>query len=559
MNKIIKMNENLANMIAAGEVVERPASVLKELVENSIDANSDEIIIYINNIGLDKIRVIDNGLGIFKDDLENAFLRHATSKIFNQDDLLRIKTLGFRGEALAAIESVSKVFVKSKTSDEDGYYLKFENGKVIEKGKASLNRGTDIEVLNLFYNVPARFKYLKSEYTEKKHLINVFEGLALSNPNISFSLYFDDVLYKRTAKTNNFEERIANVMGENIIKNLKYFSDDFQKINIKGYLISPQFNVNHKNAIYTFINGRYIKNYLLTNAVIEGYNELIMTNRYPISFIFLTIDPSLTDVNIHPQKLEIKLANEYLISFHLAKVIANNLTNRLNPVTEKMTKINDFNYKAEKYIKEELFNLEEETVDNLISESKNFPNFEYIGQLFGTYLLFQNEEGLYLVDQHAAEERVRYEYYQQVFDKPLNFNRQMILAYHLELPKSEIEIIKNYQLEIEKFGFKFNDQMQIIQIPIWLKEDNIETSINIMTDLLEKDRKIDLIKLRDNLAKDVSCKSSIKANKSLSRIEVNKLMIDLKNTNNPYSCPHGRPTIIKISNYEIEKLFKRVV
>ncbi|MCR1809050.1 DNA mismatch repair endonuclease MutL [Haploplasma modicum] len=565
MNKIKVMNDRLANMIAAGEVVERPASIIKELVENSIDANSKSIVIKAYNNGLKEITVIDDGVGISKEDLKLAFLRHATSKIKEEIDLERINTLGFRGEALAAIVAVSNVLIKSRVSEENGNFIVFDNGKIVDEGIVSLNIGTEITVKNLFYNTPARLKYLKSEYTERMLIIETFDKLALSNPNIRFKLLIDDKLVKETYGTNDVFNLIDNIYGSQVLKDIKVIDETFSNINVKGYLVSPKFTRPKRNDISIFVNGRYVKNFQLTNAVIDGYSNFLMTKRYPVALIFIKIDPYLLDVNIHPQKLEIKFANDSMLKYQLELIIKNALNNSVHEIPNNFKVLEKKHEQLEEqYTAFPLeFNYELKTNNSLLINEENInkklPDLEYVGVLSGTYLLFQNEDGLFLVDQHAAEERVNYEYYLKFYDNYEIIVEEMLISKELDLLPSDFSVIDKYLEIFNKFGFYFDKNNHLLSHPSFLLEKDLELVITNMIFLIENNKEISFKVLLDDVAKSKSCKGSIKANHKLSRIEIDNLMKRLRNASNPYTCPHGRPTIINITNYQIERMFKRIV
>lgn len=564
MSVINQMNEKLANMIAAGEVVERPASIIKELVENSIDAKATTIDIFVKDLGLKEIKVLDNGVGIHKDDLKKAFLRHATSKVFKQEDLMRINTLGFRGEALAAIVSVSKVTLKSRKNDSDGYYVKFVDSKVIEEGKVSLNEGTEITVNDLFYNTPARLKYLKSEFSERKALIDIFDRLAMSNPNIRFSLTIDEKLVKETYGNGDYYSLIRQIYGANILKDIKTFDEDFANINVSGYLISPNTTRSNRQDITIFINGRYIKNYQLTQAVIDGYKDYLMTNRYPIAIISILIDPFLLDVNVHPQKLEVKISNESLMKYQLEKIIRATLTNQGFKIAENITVIDKEIIKDELYIKESLDFIYNDEVKPILNEDteamvERIPDMEYVGTFASTYLLFQNESGLYLIDQHAAEERVNYEHLYNNLNDDNTYKVSLLLPRELNLTNSDFEFINNNIKLFDNLLFEFNSNNELISHPSYLMDFNLDDIILTIISLIENDSLVNIKSILDELIKDISCKASVKANHKLSLIEIESLFKRLKNAKNPYTCPHGRPTIIHLTNYQIERMFKRVV
>lgn len=557
MAVIKQMDERLANMIAAGEVVDRPSSVIKELVENSLDAKATKIDIIIEDNGMKLIKVIDNGVGMDKVDAKMAFFRHATSKINNEFDLERINTLGFRGEALAAILSVSKIELKTKQANNDGILLEYENSKLINESVTPLNNGTEISVKDLFYNTPARFKYIKSEFTERAHIIDIFDRLALANPNVRISLTIDNILVKQTFGNNDYYGLVEQIYGSNIIKDLKYFENEFQKIKIKGYLVDPKINRSRKKDISIFINGRYIKNYTLSQAIIDGYHTFLMKNRYPIAVIHLEMDPILLDVNVHPQKLEVKFVNESILSYHIELFVRETLENKTfsstNNLSLKETNLNEFN---QKFIKEELDLFSNNEKEEVVYQKK-LPYLSYVGTLAQTYLIFQNEEGMYLIDQHAAEERIKYEYYANVEHEIIG--KQLLVPRELLLHTLELEKLANYKKEFNKIGFSINDKSQITSHPSFILDKDLDEAVEKLIIMIEEKGSISVKTLLDDLAKDKSCKAAIKANDPLSRREIDYLIDTLRKTNNPFHCPHGRPVFIKLSYYEIEKMFKRVV
>lgn len=553
MTKILKMDERLANMIAAGEVVERPSSIVKELVENAIDADANVIRIEIFDVGMTKIQVTDNGSGMNLEDALLAFERHATSKIKTEYDLSRIHTLGFRGEALAAIQAVAKVTLKTKTETDDGVQVIYHGGHFINHEKATLNRGTIVIVEDLFYNTPARFKYIKSEQAEKNQIIDIFDRLALANPAVRFQLWIDGKLTKETFGQNDFQQLIDQIYGTSFAKDLITFKERMQNIDIEGYLVSPKISRTRKKDISLFVNQRYIRNYRLTQAVIDGYHSFLMVNKYPIAVIHLTIDPQLLDVNVHPQKLEIKLMNESLLAFQIEQEIKRALEQKTHAIPERFQDI--YHPKEEQYVVQQfLFESEAESPET----SPKIPDLEFIGIFSGTYLLFQNEKGLYFIDQHAAEERIRYEYYYEKLGQPQKSQRHLLIPYHPELTKMDWLIIHKHEEQLKEYQFAFKNE-QLVGCPVWLRETEIDIALQDIVEQLSETNTVDLAKLRDALAKDISCKSSIRANHRISPLEIQQLVKDLRACKNPYTCPHGRPTIIKLSHYDVERMFKRVV
>lgn len=564
MSIIKLMDPKLANMIAAGEVVDRPASVLKELIENSIDAGSTEISVEVTDMGMKQMIVTDNGSGMDFLDAHLAFDRHATSKIKDESDLSHINTLGFRGEALAAIASVSKVNLKTRQENTEGIYVTYHGGHFIGDGSATLNRGTVVEVSDLFYNTPARFKYIKSEVSERFAIIDIFDRLALANPDIRMSLTIDGKITKKTFGNNDFYSLIDAIYGSKMTVGLTEFSETVQKIKITGYLLSPSISRSRKKDISIFVNGRYIRNYQLIQAVIDGYHSFMMVGKYPIALIHLEMDSSLLDVNVHPQKYEVKFVNESILSYHIENFVKNALQKKTHPIPENIKVIHKD--EAETYTPQTMLfedshheDFNTSFTERSLDVSNKIPDMDYIGVFSGTYLLFQNEEGLYLMDQHAAAERIRYEHYFVSLAKPNPAVKNLLITKELSLTKEDKEVIQNHLNEFNSFGFSFNKDLELIALPVWLLDSEIEIAIEQMISMLTDKNQIDLAILRDTLAKDISCKGAIKANKALSLIEVQALLKKLKTCDNPYTCPHGRPTIIKLTHHDVERMFKRVL
>ncbi len=561
MPLIRQMDERLANMIAAGEVVDRPASIVKELVENSIDAKASSIMVEIFDMGMSKIKVTDNGVGMDKEDAHLAFHRHATSKIKDEFDLSHIQTLGFRGEALAAIASVAKVTLKTRQEDEDGWFVYVEGGHFIKDGLATLNRGTVVDVSDLFYNTPARFKYIKSDLTEKAMISDIFDRLALAHPEIRFQLFMDQKLIKETYGNQNFFSLIDQIYGPRMTKGMITFKETVQKMTIEGYLLSPNIARSRKKDISIFVNGRFIKNYALVQAVVDGYHSYMMIGKFPIALIHITIDPSLLDVNVHPQKYEVKFVNEMILAYHIEMYVKKALMLEKHEIPQGLETI-------KKSVPQESYTPLSMSFENLILKEshllediplKRLPELLYVGTFAGTYLLFQNEEGLFLVDQHAAAERVRYEHYTKSLAHPTFATKMMFISHPLSITPEDKEILKTHESELKHYGFEFDSSHELTAIPTWLNEDEIEIALETISTTLKEKNTIDLGILRDSLAKDVSCKGAIKANTALSVLEINHLMSELSSCDNPYHCPHGRPTIVRLSNYDVERMFKRVV
>lgn len=618
---IIQMPEHLANKIAAGEVVERPASVVKEIVENSIDANSSWIKVEIEEAGLTSIKVTDNGDGIAPEDTVKAFLRHATSKIKDENDLFHVKTLGFRGEALASIASVSKMTIKTSQGDGAGTLLQLEGGKVREKKKSDARKGTEITVTDLFFNTPARLKYMKSLHTELGHITDLLNRLALSHPHIRFEATHNGKMLFQTAGTGDLLQVIAKVYGMSVAKKMLPVKKNSLDFNISGYVGKPEVNRASRSYISTIINGRYIRNIALQKAIIRGYDSLLMIGRFPIVVLQIEMDPILVDVNVHPTKLEVRFSKDKELYRLVEEMIREAFQkNRLIPEvtnpkkaeptvqyemdlepeqTKKESPASDFHREMRPVIHETgttakktdkgdieitddpIEKIGNETVPEKVIEKDidpdslqeptetvetdelRVPVMYPIGQLHGTYILAQNENGLYMIDQHAAQERIKYELFKQKLGSPTQEVQELLIPLTFEFSKQEALLIEQYDDELKKTGLffePFGPQTYIIRShPNWFPSGQEEEIIREMVDQIMDEERVDLEAIRNDAAALMSCKRSIKANHYLNQEEMFQLLEDLRKTNDPFTCPHGRPVIIHFSSYELEKMFKRVL
>ena len=645
MGKIKELETSLANKIAAGEVVERPSSVVKELLENAIDAQATEINIEVEQSGISAIRVVDNGTGIAQEDLGLVFHRHATSKIVADDDLFHIRTLGFRGEALASISSVAKVTLKTCTDNENGHEIYAEDGKIIHEKPAKAKKGTDIQVESLFYNTPARLKYIKSLYTELGKITDIVNRMAMSHPEIRISLVSDGKKILSTNGSGRTNEVMAEIYGMKVAKDLVHISGDTSDYHLEGFVAKPEHSRSNKHYISIFINGRYIKNFVLNKAILEGYHTLLTIGRFPICYINIQMDPILVDVNVHPTKLEVRLSKEdQLYDLIVTKIreafkdkilIPQNDLNRTpkkNKVLEtfEQQKINfekkqsqigetsapyvhdqkDKNHDVESHRnnldstsstnnestevsnelnnhiddtylqsqKEELFDMEQDTSNEyeiLNQQSKDIkgtvsqtphrrvPYMEIVGQVHGTYIIAQNENGMFMIDQHAAQERIKYEYFREKIGEVTNEVQNLLIPLTFHFSKDEQMIIDQYKDELDKVGVHlehFGGHDYIVNsYPVWFPKVEAEEIIKDMIELVLKHKSVDVKKIREDAAIMMSCKKSIKANHYLKNNEMADLIDQLREAEDPFTCPHGRPIIINFSNYELEKLFKRVM
>ena len=707
MGKINILSAELSNKIAAGEVVERPSSVVKELVENSIDAGSTNIKVIIKEFGIQQIRIIDNGSGISNDDLARAFLRHATSKISADYDLFHIETLGFRGEALASISSVSKVTIKSCAGEAQGKMLVLEGGKVVSEEYYAPIKGTDLSVENLFYNTPARLKYLRNPHTEQANITNIIHKFALSYPNVAFELHVDGKITFKTYGDGDVHKILSKIYNMGVARNMIEFSGSNDDYKVFGYISVPEETRASKNYINIFINGRYIKNYGIQNAIIDAYGTLLMINRYPLCVINIEMDPILLDVNVHPTKQEVRLSKEAELIRLIKEVIAERLSNYTyipqgmnNVLTkkekEKIEKINfldeldnkfgdvedKINFSEEKKehevdveversfsdnqeestshviqedeflfgsdlltsssdektlvqskentfvqrnktqrIKSDLPDLSycshprdnrnkfgdkptkkeienfmnfskkdanssyedrtEKVVSNVVKDDSHFneikdakivqdddtkvrtlPDLKVLAQIFKTYILSEADNKLFLIDQHAAAERYNYEKLQREFIERKNYKKQMLIPLMFDFSVDEAAEVRNNLEKFEELGIvfeEFGDNSYVVrEFPGWIEEDE-EQMIKIIVEKVLRNNNITFNELRNDAIAMASCKMSIKANQVLTDVEMNKVISDLYECKNPFTCPHGRPIITKMEKKDLEKMFKRIV
>lgn len=645
MGKIKELETSLANKIAAGEVVERPSSVVKELLENAIDAQATEINIEVEQSGVSSIRVVDNGTGIAQEDLGLVFHRHATSKIVADDDLFHIRTLGFRGEALASISSVAKVTLKTCTGNENGHEIYAENGKIIHQKPAKAKKGTDIQVDSLFYNTPARLKYIKSLYTELGKITDIVNRMAMSHPEIRISLVSDGKKLLSTNGSGRTNEVMAEIYGMKVAKDLVHISGDTSDYHLEGFVAKPEHSRSNKHYISIFINGRYIKNFVLNKAILEGYHTLLTIGRFPICYINIQMDPILVDVNVHPTKLEVRLSkedqlydlivtkireafkdkilipqndlnhaskkNKVLETFEQQKINfekqqsqigetsapyvhdqkdknhdveshKNNLDSTSSTNNESTEVSNELhNHIDDSYLqsqKEVLFDMEQNTsneyeisnqqsndIKGTVSQTphRRVPYMEIVGQVHGTYIIAQNENGMFMIDQHAAQERIKYEYFREKIGEVTNEVQNLLIPLTFHFSKDEQMIIDQYKDELDKVGVHlehFGGHDYIVNsYPVWFPKEEAEEIIKDMIELVLKHKSVDVKKIREDAAIMMSCKKSIKANHYLKNNEMADLIDQLREAEDPFTCPHGRPIIINFSNYELEKLFKRVM
>lgn len=624
---IIELSETLANKIAAGEVIERPASVVKELLENAIDAAATQVTISIEESGLKSIEITDNGQGIARDEVALALKRHATSKIKDVDDLFRIRTLGFRGEALPSIASVSELTINTSVADNadvSGTLLVAKGGQILQNDPAPKRVGTQIKVENLFFNTPARLKYIKSLQAELSHITDVINRLSLAHPEVAFTLINDGREMLKTAGSGDLRQAIAGVYGISTAKKMLHISNADLDFEVTGYVSLPELTRANRNYITVLLNGRYIKNYLINRAIVDGYGSKLMVGRFPIAVIDIKIDPFLADVNVHPTKQEVRISKEKDLMLLVTKaikqalqpetLIPNALENLNQSKSPAQSVVNahqtslplsskQLYYDAEKqdFFVQEKSSVEAaptvdkvpttlseltDTKDNYTSDSskddqfvavnetaffetdspkeahKTFPELEFLSQMHGTYLLCQSPDGLYIVDQHAAQERVKYEYYREKIGQ-VNYDQQQLLTPILiKLSQDEVGLVLEKKALLAEAGVFLDaygeNQLILREHPIWMNDNEIEKATYELIDLLLDDQEVSVKKYREDLAIMIACKSSIKANMFIDPASARDLLSQLANCENPYNCPHGRPALVSFSNVDLEKMFRRI-
>ena len=577
MAVIKQMDELLANKIAAGEVVERCASVVKELVENSIDANSTEIKIELEEAGTKKIKVIDNGIGMDSDDALMAFNRHATSKILTEDDLYNINTLGFRGEALASIAAVSKVELKT-CKDNIGTIVKIEGGKLKGTENSDGRIGTEITISNLFYNTPARLKHMKSLYTELASITEYVNKIALSHPEIRFTLTNNGSNLLKTDGSNNLLKTIKEVYGIEVAKKMLEIDASDNDYHIAGYVSLPEIHRSNRNGMVTLVNGRVVRNSELNKVINDAYHSYKPDTRYPIVVINIDLDPSLVDVNIHPTKMDVKFSKFEELKELVMETIKERIKNiNLIPHIEEKEEIKvnsnliDLSVLKEEpkkeVVVEQKITFEEESFKTIKEEEneylkKKFPELSIVGVVNGTYIVCQNEDGMYLIDQHAAKERINYEFYKKQLGNPNLEVTPMMFPLTIEYPVNEyimirehFDLLTNMGFDIEEFGI---NSIVIKAHPTWLPKGYENDAIKrILEAVITFEDDFSIEKFNESIATMMSCKLAIKANEYVSIDELEELLETLKNCENPFNCPHGRPTMVFHSNYDLEKMFKR--
>lgn len=611
MGKIQVMSSKLANMIAAGEVIERPSSVIKELVENSIDAHAKNIEVSIFNAGRNKIIVKDDGDGMDPEDAKLAFKRHASSKLLDEYQLFKIKTMGFRGEALPSISSVSKVTMMTSTGILGSKVTTSEEELNIEPFKAI--KGTTFIVEELFYNTPVRLKYLKSDSTEIASCLETMQRLALSFPSVSISFYIDDKLSFSTTGRGDLLEVISRLYGNDIAKKMMKVTYSSNGFDIDGYIAKPEITRSTRYYMITILNNRNVYLPQVQKSIISGYSDYIFNSKYPFVVLTLRVDHSLVDVNVHPSKKEVRLSNDKEVSLAVEEMIKEALnkenaihevslphkevetvtlfkdntsssfdTSIIRPINPRVEiknelqnekiKENNFDFditsldenidaKNNEDVNNEIINNEEINQVEEKNNEKTIPYFKVIGQVLLTYIIIEVKNGFYIVDQHAANERINYEKFTKLLNSKIEVCTPLIsIIINLSpseikrLTEDKIKILNQIGIEIEGFGL---NTIKISSIPVFIKEYNEEKYLEEIIDQVIRTDKIDLIELRKHVIATMACKASIKANDHLEIREMEDLIKTLFTCDNPTCCPHGRPTIVHFTKYDIEKMFKR--
>ncbi len=582
MAKIKLLNEQLTNMIAAGEVVERPSGIVKELIENSLDAGSKNILVKVVDGGIKYIQVVDDGEGMDKEDAVMAFERHATSKIFKPNDLWEIDSFGFRGEALPSIASVSHVVMLTNNKNE-GSKVEINYGEKVYVGPYGCNEGCDITITELFYKTPARLKHLKSPAYENSLINDIVVKFALSNPNVSFTFISDEKEAFKSSGNGDLLEIIFKLYGRDIVKSaIKIDEEDFD-YKLSGYMIQPQHTRANRNAISIFMNSRMVRPYKIQKAIIDSYSDYIPNDRFPIVVLNIEMDRKLIDVNVHPSKWEVRLSKQAQLEMLIRERFARLLSKDIKPFTidivnkpkEKVETISFINELVnnqsenneivkETLIKEEIKEFKKDDFYNeeytSVVEEKNFPQMRVIGQFHGKFILAEGYEGLYVIDQHAAQERVHFEEISDKLSKNVGYF-ELLLPIMVNTTSDVVSRINelndfssNFNIEFEIFG---NDSLIVHKLPLWLQNIEHKSFLNDLIDYFKEDKKINKLDVLRHKIATMACHHSIRFNRILSKEEMQQVVDELKICRQPFQCPHGRPTFVLIEDYYLEREFLR--
>ena len=580
---IKQLDKHLINLIKAGEVIEHCYSVVKELVENAIDAGAKNIVITLENSGLKEIKVLDDGSGMSEQEAKLAILPHHTSKILEEADLYHIDTLGFRGEALPSIIAVSSFKMKTSDNGIQGLLLSLKGGELVSEALIAQKKGTEITVRSLFYNTPVRLQNLKNEYVELSYIADFVMKIAFARPDIAFKL-INDKLLLQTFGSGNLLEVINAIYGSEVAKNMLEIRGSSNLYQVSGYISNLNITRSSKGNMTFIVNGRSVKNNKLFNTVLDAYKGYLMIGKFPYVIINITSSSNLIDVNIHPSKIEVRFTEEKeleeLIVSSIKKVLGKtNLTVYLDEeeLEEEKEEPRKIDLETINVKETEELELEEQEVEipvlkeevtqyNLdfaeLKEEK-FSNFDYIGQLFNTYIILEDGNDFYLVDQHAAAERINYELILDSLKEESHKKYELLVPINLQYSKRDYLLILDHLDEIEHLGIELEEfglnSFNVRVIPNWIFRGREKEFLDQIIDDIIHSKKTEREEFLDSLAINLACKKSIKASDRLSKEEVTTLLKDLEQTKNPYTCPHGRPTIVKLNKYELEKMFKRVV
>ncbi|ADL42354.1 DNA mismatch repair protein MutL [Caldicellulosiruptor obsidiansis OB47] len=589
MRELYKLPEQLTHILAAGEVVERPASCLKELLENSIDAGASLIDVKIEKGGMKRIEVYDNGKGIHSDDIEYVFERHTTSKIKSLEDIFSIKTMGFRGEALCAISSVAKVTLVSKhLEEEQGCMVKVEGGKVLSKSFCPFKEGTRIVVEDIFYNTPARLKFLKSPSTEQKYCLEVVEKIAIAWPEISFRAEADGKRQIFTPGDNKIESVIGSIFGIEIVKNIVEFSLEKESLKVWGYFVNPTVSRATRSGYHFYVNRRYIKSKLLSSCVDEAFKNSVITGRFPIVFLFVQIPPSEIDVNVHPSKLEVKFRDEQFVYNTVYKAITDSLKSEKMIAKLDLSKVDDANDAELEQKHIEVLSTNSNDISLVISEQPNFfemfsdkprevvieqqgfenfgaGNYKIVGYAFDTYIIVQGDDSLYLIDQHAVHERRLFEDFKgQIYSSNVQ-SQVLAVPVVAQLPSSQKEFVLSNRSIFQNMGFEIEDfGKNEIVVRTWpailtksIDKVFLLDVIEMVYEQMVEDKS--LVGISEDLLKRIACRAAVKGNSKISDLEKKEIVELVLVKKEIFHCPHGRPVVVEITKKDIEKMFKRIV
>lgn len=596
-NSIRILPENVTNKIAAGEVIERPASIVKELLENSIDARSKKITVSVKNGGKSFIKVLDDGIGMVHDDTILSFERHATSKISTIDDFNVIKTFGFRGEALPSIASISRLKLISKTAEEEtGTQVVIEGGEIKDVTKVASLAGTSMEVNNIFFNTPARKKFLKSDLTEMSYISQIFNTISLAYPNIQFRLINSDKEIINSQASGDLMVRIGDLFGKSLVKDLISISVEVNKMKLSGYISRPSFNTSRKQYQFFYVNNRCIKNKMSNHAIYNAYRTLLPKDRHPVLFLFFDISPTAVDVNVHPAKAEVRFANQQLAYDFIYHAIFKTLLNYKElqskdishvPETTLNTNINNFVPKSGED-KDSFFNKgffssfkhnEQEIRSSAVPSlekyldlnmppptTKHYPAYSKcrpVGQIEDSFIVLENSSYMVLVDQHTAHERILFEKLERELQKSKIARQQLLFPVSIELSHSEsillekhLEDIKRIGLEIECFG---KNSFLIRAVPSILEGKDYSALVLEIVGIISRAEKSGSFEhIFSETIKIIACHGAVRAHQHLKIEEIKNLLLDLEKTKLPYTCPHGRPISLVFSLKDIKKKFLRI-